>query len=180
MRHAYRNVKLVPDMVLSMEPYESNAVRNGCLMCLRSDCEKTRTDDQEAIIRTQAAELFGEAVWDTDMVEKHAVSVEMREAVLRAKFEQFASAELVITDRLHGMIFCAVTGTPCIVVNSKSPKVRGCYEWIKHLDYIRFADDPMVIVELYRSIPAGPHRFDNAHLQSHYQELAEDLHKLLR
>ena len=180
MRNAYRNVKLIPDMVLSMAPYEGDQQRRGCLLCLRGDCEKTRTEEQEQIVRAQAAELFGDAITDTDMVEKHGVSVKQREEFLQAKFAEFASAELVITDRLHGMIFCAITGTPCIVIDSKSPKVRGCYEWIRHLDYIKFADSPEEIARLYRSIPAGPHKYDNTHLLPYYQELAEDIQKLLR
>lgn len=180
MEKSYRNVKLIPDMVLSLPPYESQAQRRGCLLCLRGDCEKTRTDEQERILRSQVSELFGDAVRDTDMVENHGVSVAEREERLQAKFQEFASAELVITDRLHGMIFCAVTGTPCIVINSKSPKVRGCYQWIRHLDYIEFADSPEEIAQLYRSIPAGPHEYDNSHLQHYYQELAEDIKKLLR
>ena len=46
----------------------------------------------------------------------------------------------MITDRLHGMIFAAITQTPCIVLDSLSHKLRGCYEWLKDLDYILFAD----------------------------------------
>lgn len=180
MRQAYRNVKLIPDMVLSMPPYEGTEKRQGCLLCLRSDCEKTRTGEQEQIVRNQAAVLFGSAVTDTDMVERNGVSVDAREAHLQAKFSEFAAAELVITDRLHGMIFCAITGTPCIVINSKSPKVRGCYNWIRHLEYIKFANSPEEIVDLYRSIPAGPHKYDNSHLQPYYQELAEDIQSFLR
>lgn len=180
MRSAYKNVKLVPDMVLSMEAYESEQQRNGCLLCLRGDCEKTRTDEVETIIRTQVTKLFGENVTDMDMVEPHGISIKQREESLKAKFDKFAGAELVVTDRLHGMIFCAVTGTPCIVVDSKSPKVRGCYEWIKNLDYIKFADSPKEIEELYCSIPAGSHRFDNSHLQNYYQELTTDIQHIAR
>lgn len=180
MRQAYRNVKLIPDMVLSMSPYEGQGVRRGCLLCLRGDCEKTRTAEQEHVVRIQVAELFGDAVRDTDMVVPYGISVAQRETQLQTKFAEFTSAELVVTDRLHGMIFCAVTGTPCIVIDSKSPKVRGCHEWIKHLDYIKFADSPAEIAELFRSIPAGPHKYDNSHLQPYYQELAEDIKRMIR
>ena len=114
------------------------------------------------------------------MIVKGGVAVSERENALNAKFAQFSGAELVITDRLHGMIFCAITGTPCIVFDSKSPKVRGCYEWIKHLDYIRFADKPEDIAEVYRAIPAGPHHYDNSHLTHYYQTLAEDIQNIWR
>lgn len=43
----------------------------------------------------------------------------------------FKSAKLVITDRLHGMIFCYLTNTPCLVFQNNNHKVRETYEWIK-------------------------------------------------
>lgn len=173
MRTAYRNAALMPDMVLSLNTWKNDRRRCGCLLCLRNDCEKTRTDEQEQIIRLQAALLFGNNVSDTDMIADHPIPISQREEELLAKFEQFAEAELVITDRLHGMIFCAITGTACIVVDSKSPKVRGCYEWIKNLDYIRFADDVSTIAEEYAKIPKGDHSYDDTHLKHYYKELIE-------
>lgn len=175
MRKAYRNVKLMPDMVLSLGECGVARERRGCLLCLRNDREKTRTQAQEQTIRRQAAALFGDAVSDTDMIHESSIPVAQREAVLKAKFAEFSGAELVITDRLHAMIFCAVTGTPCIVVDSKSPKVRGCYGWIRHLDYIRFADDVSKIEDEYHQIPQTAHHYQNAHLEPYYDELARDI-----
>ncbi len=178
MKGLYRNVKLIPDMVFSMNLSSRAGQRTGCLLSLRRDCEKTRTQEQEASVRTQAKEIFGDDVKDSDMVADVCIPVSQRKQALAEKFAQFASARLVITDRLHGMVFCAVTGTPCIVLNSKSPKVRGCYEWISHLPYIRFAEDPEQLTELYRQIPEGPFVYDNSHLTRLYQELAEDIERI--
>lgn len=180
MKPIYRDVRLIPDMVLSLKKDSYNLERKGCLLCLRSDCEKTRTQEQEDVIRKQAKLLFGDQVADTDMIVKGGVAVSERENALDAKFAQFSGAELVITDRLHGMIFCAITGTPCIVIDSKSPKVRGCYEWIKNLDYIRFANKPEDISEAYRAIPEGPHHYDNSYLTHYYQTLSEDIQNIWR
>jgi len=179
MKPIYRDAHLVPDMVLSLKKDEYSFKRSGCLLCLRGDCEKTRTQTQDEIIRQQAKSLFGNHVENTDMIEKCGVSVAEREVALKAKFEQFSKSELVITDRLHSMIFCAITGTPCIVVDSKSPKVRGCYEWIKHLEYIRFADDISDITVEYKKIPKTTHIYDNAHLKYYYDELAKDILNIL-
>lgn len=173
MTPIYHDVRLMPDMVLFLKPNVTSNSRHGCLLCLRSDCEKTRTQEQEAEIHQQVAHLFGDNVTDTDMVEAHGIPVKDREVALRNKFLQFSNAELVVTDRLHGMIFCAITGTPCIVIDSKSPKVRGCYEWIKDLDYIRFADSPAQIENEYRQIPNTKHQYDNSHLASYYKDLME-------
>jgi len=175
MQKAFQNVKLIPDMVLSLDQCGEKKERNGCLLCLRKDCERTRTDRQEQIIRQQASELFGDAVSNTDMVVEGKVLAAQRQEALNTKFNQFSGAELVITDRLHGMIFCAITGTPCIVIDSKSPKIRGCYEWIQNLDYIRFTDDVSQIVKEYQKIPQTEHQYENTQLQEYYLELANDI-----
>lgn len=180
MKPIFRDVRLVPDMVLSMKPAETGKERRGCVLCLRSDPERIRTQEQDDMIRQQAESLFGEQVMESDMVIPGSISVDQREATLNEKFEQFASAQLVITDRLHGMIFCAITGTPCIVIDSKSPKVRGCYEWIRHLGYIRFAEKVEDIAAEYRAIPDGPHHYDNSHLIHYYESLAEDIQNIWR
>lgn len=171
----YQDVKLVPDMVLSLPRQGAARERKGCLLCLRGDHEKTRTAEQELLLRQQVEDLFGEAVTDTDMVISGRVPVEQRNAVLESKFNEFAGAELVITDRLHGMIFCAVTGTPCIVINSRSPKVRGCYEWIKELDYIHYVEDVSQIVQEYQKMNRTDCKYDNTHLAAYYNELKRDI-----
>jgi len=178
MRQVYPNVKLIPDMVFSMNRYIESNRRSGCVICLRNDCERSRTEEQESVIRSQVAALFGENVRNSDMIAKGSIPVDQRENALQKKFAEFAGAQLVVTDRLHGMVFCAIVGTPCIVVNSKSPKVLGCYEWIRHLPYIRILDDVSRLAEVYRSIPEGPHCYDNSKLTSYYQELAEDVHEI--
>ena len=179
MRNAYRNVKLVPDMVLSLNYHSNNIDRFGCLLCLRSDLEKALTNEQANMIRKQAENMFGEAVFDTDMNIGVPVSIEERDSVLQNKFEEFSHAELVITDRLHGMIFCAVTQTPCIVVDSISPKLRGCYEWIRNLEYIKFVNDVAHILDAYKTIPKKDHTFDNSHFVHYYEGLAKDIKKML-
>lgn len=173
MNPIYRDVRLIPDMVLFLKPDVTSDNRHGCLLCLRTDREKTRMQEQDAEIRRQVVCLFGDNVTDTDMIESDEIPVKDRETALRNKFLQFSNAELVVTDRLHGMIFCAITGTPCIVIDSKSPKVRGCYEWIKDLDYIRFADSPSQIESEYKQIPHTKHQYDNSHLASYYKDLME-------
>lgn len=174
MRGLYNNVKLMPDMVLSLDCMAENSPRSGCILSLRRDHEKTRTQATEKKIHTVVSALFGSRVTELDMVVDYAVLPTGRESALKEQFQSFASAELVITDRLHGMIFAAITGTPCIVIDSMSPKVRGCYEWIRDLGYIRFADNPDEITELYRTMPET-RQYSNKHLQHYYDELKKDI-----
>lgn len=175
MRRYYKNVKLIPDVVLSLNKCTRGQKRSGCVVCLRNDCERTRTTEEETIIYQQARDLFHEKVATSDMVAPECIPIEKREAILEDKFAEFSSAELVITDRLHGMIFCAITGTPCVVLDSKSPKLRGCYEWIKDLEYIRFIEDASQIAETYRQIPKKTFHYDERRFEKEYQELANDI-----
>lgn len=179
MSDVYRYVKLVPDIVLSMDYIDMNLERKGCLLCLRSDCEKTMTVDQRNELLQQIQVLFGSNIIHTDMIVKGNIDPSERKKALMDKFRQFSSAELVVTDRLHGMIFCAITGTPCIVLNSKSPKVRGCYEWICNLEYIRFVENTSDIMAEYRELSKGHHKFDNTKLKHYYQELSEEISKMM-
>jgi pyruvyl transferase EpsI len=65
---------------------------------------------------------------------------------LNTEFENllldFSMSKLVITDRLHGMIFCVITGTPCIVLPNSNHKIRGTYhDWLSNLNYIKLVED---------------------------------------
>ena len=179
MKAAYKNVKLIPDVVLSLPAYKSNEERQGCLLCLRSDCEKTRTTQQESLLVSQCESLFPGNVQYTDMVVNHNVSIAQREKMVMEKLEEFSSVKLVVTDRLHGMIFCAISGTPCIVINSKSPKVLGCYNWIKDLPYIKVVDNISDIKSVYESIPKTGNEYSNNELNNYYEELKNDIKSLI-
>lgn len=176
MLHAYKNVYLVPDMVLSLDYSKEKFERQGCLLCLRSDLEKTMSDDTLEKLKKIVFNIFGTYAF-TDMCTSYKISAKDRYEEVIKKVNEFKRAELVITDRLHGMIFCAITGTPCIVLNSKSHKVKGCYEWIKNLGYIKFADDIDEILKLYDAIPKTELNYDNSNLIKHYEQLQENLVK---
>ena len=175
MKAVYNNVNLVPDMVLRMDKCETGIVRKGCILCLRQDREKTISSETEDIIYAQVHSIFDGAIQVLDMVRPYPIPIKNRSQELDGQYDAFRHAELVITDRLHGMVFSAITGTPCIVINSKSPKVRGCYDWIKDLPYIRFCDDANEIVSLYKSIPKQEWQYDNNKLIHLYEPLKQDI-----
>jgi pyruvyl transferase EpsI len=180
MKLRYKDVVLIPDMALSMNECDGAQTRRGCLLCLRQDVEKTRTEAEENEIREQARKLFGENVTDTDMSVGRPIPAKVRNDALEKKFDEFRHAELVITDRLHGMVFCAVTGTPCIVLNSKSPKVRGCYAWVKDLPYIQFADRAADVEDLYHKIPKKDFHYNNQKYAGYYEELMDYIFEMTK
>ena len=62
---------------------------------------------------------------------------------------RIASVECVVTDQLHGIILCAVTGTPCVALSKSCPGTEAGCKWIRDLEYIRFIHD---IAELETAI----------------------------
>lgn len=166
------NCYLIPDMVAYLSESKGNVVRSGILICIRKDKECILSNEQKSEIESYA-KMSGEDVHYTDTVLKRRVSIDERYVALESKFDEFRGAKLVITDRLHGMLFAAVTGTPCIAMNNKSGKVKGCYRTIQHLKYIEVIDNPDEILDhmasLLRLDSCG---YDNNRLLQYYEKLA--------
>ena len=175
MMQLHSNVKLIPDMVLSLKR-TNNFKRNGCLLCLRNDCEKTLNENDQNSILKQVQTIFTN-INRTDTCLDHSVSIEDRTYYLDNKFNEFCSTELVITDRLHGMLFAAISNTPCIVINSLSPKLVGCYEWIRCLDYIKFIDNLEDVTKVYYEIKSSKSNYEDLNLKPYFKILAHDLYE---
>jgi len=134
------NTILVPDIVLSIRNAPKNNGSNGILFCLREDKEKVVSEKNLNKIKEYLSQKNISYSY-SDTVINHKVSSNRRNIELYNKWSEFAGAGLVITDRLHGMIFAAITGTPCIAMDNKSGKVSGSYEFISHLPYVVFANN---------------------------------------
>jgi exopolysaccharide biosynthesis predicted pyruvyltransferase EpsI len=138
---------LTQDIVFSVDdaPKLPASKRNGVLLCFRADLEKVMDFDlKQNIIRHLTAN--GIAFWETNTLIGKRVTPINRNRELRKKWREFSSARLVITDRLHGMIFAVITETPCIALDNKSGKVSGSYEFIKDLGYVRFCRETKDVI----------------------------------
>lgn len=156
MKSLYRHVKFSPDMVLSLAPNLDSSKRSGCLICMRGDVERTVSAADYKTICSMTTSYFRKVNF-TNTVLDHNVSVRDREVELYKKLQEFSRAELVITDRLHGMIFCAITGTKCIVLGGKSPKIKGCYEYLQGLGFIDLVNSAEEIFPKYEKLIEFPH-----------------------
>lgn len=173
-------VLLTPDIVLSATMEEFGVKpqkRDGVLFCMRNDTERSLDAWVQEQLQQQLKKL-GLSFRFTDTHAPGDVTLEGRFDDVRRKMEELASAELVITDRLHGMVFCALTGTPCIAFSNNNHKVRGTYEWISYLPYIRYAegfeDAEGAIVQLLEMENC---RFDGEPLRPYFERLAEVVRK---
>ncbi|PKG36539.1 polysaccharide pyruvyl transferase family protein [Psychrobacter sp. Sarcosine-3u-12] len=129
------NIGLVPDIVMSATA-ESLKTRDcseplGILRCLRDDKEVALSSAQYTIV-DKALNDTGYKIEKTDT---HAGGSQLDEKycakLLADKLSQFRAAKLVVTDRLHGMILCLLSGTPCLVLPNSNHKIRQT-----HLDWL--------------------------------------------
>lgn len=170
----FHNLYNVPDIVLSLNRCQSGDVRNGILFCLRSDKEKVLSDSQSAVL-IEAARKTKEDVRFTDTCEAYRIPPQFREFSTQKKFAEFAGAKLVVTDRLHGMIFAAVTGTPCVALDNISGKVAGVYNlWFSGIPYVRFANSEKEAASLIPNmLPLGGQNYDSSQFDAYWQKIED-------
>ena len=165
----------VPDIVPYIDDAPFSAERSGALLCLRDDKERILDDKAAKTIDSVFVELGLQAGRTSTVVEEPTRIYEgNRDAVLGVKWAEFSSSELVITDRLHGMFFSAITGTPCVALDNLSHKVSQGFEWIEGIPNVRLARTPDEIPVLAReALAAGPSRYSRAPLDPVYGQMRE-------
>ena len=130
-RHFKRPVRLLPDVVLTLgEKFKAQTKqRNKILLCLRQDQERqVQLSDEAQEILSQKDQL----VYQDTQVDVQHLPLNEGMSQVRQILQLFQQRQLIITDRLHGMIFACVTGTPCIALDNKNKKISGVYQaWLK-------------------------------------------------
>lgn len=122
-------VAAAPDVVLTLDQRHPVAERRGVLMALRSDEEQGSRTFREEVL---AAFADSERRYRDTHIGDVRLDPTMARRALESIWAEFRSAELVVTDRLHGMIFAVITGTPCLALDSATGKVGQFYrDWLE-------------------------------------------------
>lgn len=130
----------VPDIVFYLEDlFEANKDRNYIMTCLRKDKESYFRDRKENFLE-ELKKSYSNVI-ESDTTINITVTQDTREKELFKIWDNFRKAKVIITDRLHGMIFATITKTPCIVLRSLDHKVIESYKWVKELNYIKFVEN---------------------------------------
>lgn len=179
IKQNYKNVKplLLPDIVLYMYgdvDINSEEERNGVLFCLRKDVEKKVSQEKiEELKRKISKDEI--KIDSTDTVINKGISKQERSKVFEEKLREFSKHQLVITDRLHGMIFAAITETPCIGIGNYNYKVKGVYDWISELNYIFFVEDIETAKEKINELLQLENKKNNIKLKKYYESLKREI-----
>ncbi len=182
MQEYFPKVKceLVPDVVTLLNVSIDAQLRTGILLCMRNDLEKAVDDSvQQEILALVKQQYPSELVEFTDTVVDYSVMPNNREAEVNNKLSQFSKFRLVITDRLHGMIFAAIANTPCIAMSNSNGKVKGVYEWIKDNEYIHFANSVEEMKQQLSTLDLNKkYKYNRGLVECKFEPLLEEIRKM--
>lgn len=174
MSEGFRNLYSVPDIALFLEASRPGVPRSGVLFCMRPDKEKV-LGDSDAQRMIDAAAACGQGVRFTSTVVPARVPSAFRDFAVGEKLAEFQGAALAVTDRLHGMLFAVITGTPCIALDNLTRKVEGVHSlWLGGIPYARFARSAEEAISLMpQMLSLGGQRYSSSQFEAHWQKMAE-------
>ena len=110
------------------------------MCCLRDlDDESGLDDEKYNLIRTTIKKIDKDYKF-TNNLYSGDISKILRNYVLQNQLKEFAKSKVVVTDRLHGLIFSLMTNTPCIVISSYNQKLKEFTDMLKDNKYVIFLD----------------------------------------
>lgn len=171
------NIILVPDIVLyagikAFSMLNDSFEKEGVLLCFRDDAEKKMSDADQSHVRDFLIKNDYKFT-NTDMHANEKVTKLNRNELVKKKIEEFLRSQVVITDRLHGMILSVITGTPCIVFGNYNHKIKGTYDFIKKLGYVKYIENIKDFDDIFfKMVNLENCKYDNDFFVSHYQELS--------
>ncbi|UOX37086.1 polysaccharide pyruvyl transferase family protein [Weissella cibaria] len=130
---------LSPDIVMSLEISNDNgANRKGVITLFRQDKEKSVSNELRVLIDEQVRQCYKD-VEESDTVIEGEVSKKDRLIILQDLWNRLAQRELIITDRLHGMVFGYITKTPTLVLKNNNGKIGAAYEsWLSSCNWVEY------------------------------------------
>lgn len=135
-------VECTPDTVLSLKNEVPPRSRAGLMLSIRNDKEVLLTsDDRLRIMEVAKSKTEDVLVRDTVDVALEDCQQGTFEETLEDFWRLLSSRRVVVTDRLHGMIFCVITQTPVVVLSNSNHKIKKTYEtWLQGYPYVRYLD----------------------------------------
>ncbi|WP_013335067.1 polysaccharide pyruvyl transferase family protein [Gloeothece verrucosa] len=155
----------IPDFVLTLPPRKRQNHKAKIVFCLRNDNDIESAfslQEKEALIAKFSHNSILMDIRRSDPVLPHERQTFVEETL--AKIEQ---AEVVVTDRFHGLIFAIVCQRPCVALPSIGHKMSFGILWFKELAFVKWAekmeDVPTLIEECKKctdyQVPNWNHRY---------------------
>ena len=166
-------VVLMPDSVLYLNFQNDYVRKDKVLYCIRDDKESNFDENQKDKIQIIIKDKFQNAI-AFDTLNK---SERSNEEAFNQLIENIATAKLIITDRLHGLIFSYITNSNVIALPTLDHKLTNFYEWIKDSKKTWLAEDLDVFETLVLQNDFENDTI-NVSFQNHFLQLKNEIDKL--
>lgn len=175
------DIRYCPDTVLSLKLPIKSAIRDKVLICLRKDAERrTRSDFSDKLIGEAEKHYQRIIARDTVDISLAECQMDTYERTLNEFWSMIQECQVVITDRLHCMIFCIINRTPCIVLDNSNHKISAIYDaWLKNIPFITMADDNDAAAVVAKSLQLSAKSYTDyeCDFSKHFASLIESLHE---
>lgn len=167
---------LLPDFAMIFQEQGKKEIVRGkeIKLCFRSDVEKNLTEKEIDYVRKAALTKDGSYV-EFDTVKQCVIPLSRRKKYVGQVLREIKEAKLVLTDRLHAMIMCALVGTPCIAYDNTTHKVRNVYHWIQNLSYIHIMNKKDDLLSIMTELSEKDRNdnmteYQNLNLEYHFEQ----------
>lgn len=156
-------VLLLPDVATTLNFSHYASKREGICICSRDDREKA---PQSCLLFEETLKWAKEnnvpiSHFDTQV--QYPVSATMRANEIDKLIKIVSSSRMVVTDRLHGMIYSIITGTPVFAADNTTHKISGSIDsWFKDLNYVKiYSDGDSIIDDIECLLKMGSQKYEN-------------------
>lgn len=142
-----------PDFALSMPPLPPRPRRDPprVLLCLRQDNESVLTRAEHAEIARRLP--YPSTFFDT--VAPAPIPLGQQEEVVARTLAVFSAADVVVTDRYHGLMFAVLCRKPCVALRSADHKIVSGMHWFRDVPSMALAQDIEAIPRLVDQVLAA-------------------------
>ncbi len=170
---------LVPDIVYSLKCNIVNQPRNGVCFCLRKDSEKVSGDEEINDVLDFFIKQNYQIFYTDTVLKKRNDKISKNKMNVYKKITEFSKYKVVVTDRLHGMIFSLLSKTPCIVFDNKTKKVSESLKWINGINSVLLVQSEVDESSLYEFINRNFIYYDLELIKEKYKPLIDIVNKYL-
>jgi pyruvyl transferase EpsI len=135
-----------PDFALTLKPKLRHYKREGVLGLFRRDPETLGYQKYVEYVDEEKDFVF----------RPFLVSNKIRDFTLKHFLNALQKYRAVVTDRMHGVYFSLITGTPCVAVPQKLGKTESMMEWFKNVDYVKYVKSADEVPEALEQVCNAP------------------------
>lgn len=170
------NTILVPDSVLYLDSMYNETNKSGILFCMRNDIEKIKfdIDKLEKYLRNK---FPNEDIVYLDNSECKKVTFKNRKKQFEERIKYFSTKKIIITDRLHGMIFGVLSGNVTIAFDNKTKKISNVYKWLKNQKNVICVKNTHEAINFIENISIKNYKFKG--IKKEFKPLIDEIGKYI-